>query len=188
MYGGADIGAWAYRVPAFGIQRTGIERGDHIERFELTAVLEGVEMLAAVDHSARPIHVHTDSSFVMTVLKHAVQDRELPSRRSYDRVRDLFVRGVSTLRARVWDFSLCNGDSLDHRFCHAEAQRAIREHVRGNLPLARQGVIKREEQSLKRLLSEREQLERRLQTVEAEIARSTVTLRGLQQLALEHPS
>ena len=58
----------------------GIDHGGHIERYELAGVVSGIEAVASIDASTRPIHVHTDADFVLAVLKSLAETAELPPR------------------------------------------------------------------------------------------------------------
>ena len=91
-YGDLGVGSWAFRIPSFDIIGTGIERGNHVDRFELAGAVSGIEAAARIDASMRPIRVHTDSQFVMSVLTRLAEATEMPPRRSFDRVRDLVYR------------------------------------------------------------------------------------------------
>ena len=95
------IGSFAYNIPAFDLCGTGIDHGRHIERYELAGAVVGIEAAASIDASTRPIHVHTDSDFVLAVLKRLAEKTELPPRRSYNRVRDLIQRASTALGPRI---------------------------------------------------------------------------------------
>src|SRR4051794_32723282 len=60
-----EVGAWAFYVPAFGVGQAGFGLGSHVEYFEFQAILAGMESILSVDATARPIHVHSDSQFVV---------------------------------------------------------------------------------------------------------------------------
>ena len=62
------IGSWNYSIPAFDVCGVGIGYGGHIERYELAGAVGGIDVVASIDASTRPIHVHTDSDFVLAVL------------------------------------------------------------------------------------------------------------------------
>ena len=84
------IVACAHWIPAFAVGGVEMDRGTYVERYELAAVVQGIESVARIDASERPIHVFSDSEFVVQVLKHIPEFSQLPSRPSFDRVGDLF--------------------------------------------------------------------------------------------------
>jgi hypothetical protein len=153
----------------------------HIERYELAGAVSGIEAAASIDASTRPIHVHTDSDFVLAVLKHLAETAELPPRRSYDRVRDLIQRASTALGPRILSFSRCNGDSADHQRCHLAALSKIRWHIQNDILLGRELALKREEQKLMGLLRRRIQLEKQLQALDLELAISDTSLRAIRE-------
>jgi hypothetical protein len=52
------VGAWAFRVAEFGLNRAAVEAGSGIEVFEFAALLRGIEAVRALDRTVRPIHVY----------------------------------------------------------------------------------------------------------------------------------
>ena len=175
------IGSWAYNIPTFEVCGAGIDKGGHIERYELAGAVSGIEAAASIDASVRPIHVHTDSGFVLAVLKHLAETAELPPRRSYERVRDLIQRASTALGPRLLSFSRCNGDSADHQRCHLAALREIRWYIHNDVLLRRDLALKREEQKLSGLLRRRIQLEKQLQALDLELAISDTNLRAIRE-------
>ena len=149
------VGSWAYLIPTFDVRGAGIDNGGHIERYELAGAVSGIEAAASIDYSTRPIRVHTDSDFVLAVLKQLAETAELPPRRSYNRVRDLVQRVSTALGSRVLSFSRCNGDAADHQRCHLAALSEIRTYIQQNVVLRRELALKREEQKLSGLLRRR---------------------------------
>ena len=67
-----SLGSWAFVAPGLGVEDTGVESGAGIEHFEIVAVLAGVETIARLDQTCRPIRVFTDSECGMLMLQHAV--------------------------------------------------------------------------------------------------------------------
>jgi ribonuclease HI len=178
------IGSWAYSIPAFDVCGAGIDSGGHIERYELAGAVSGIEAAASIDGSNRPIHVHTDSDFVLAVLKHLAENAELPARRSYDRVRDLIQRASTAMGRRILSFTRCNGDSADHQRCHLAALSEIRWHIQNDVRLRRDLAIKREQQKLSGLLKRRIQLEKQLQALDLELAITDTNLRAIREFWL----
>jgi hypothetical protein len=175
------IGSWAYIIPTFDVCGAGIDNGGHIERYELAGAVSGIEAAARIDASTRPIHVHTDSGFVLAVLKYLAATAELLPRRSYDRVRDLIQRASTALGPRILSFSRCNSNSADHQRCHLAALREIRWYIHNDVLLRRDLALKREEQKLSGLLRRRMQLEKQLQALDLELAISDTNLRTIRE-------
>jgi ribonuclease HI len=178
---GLRVGSWAYRIPTFGVNCTGIELGTHIERFELVGAVSGIEAAARFDTSARPIHVYTDSQFAMSVLTRLGRAATLPSRQSYDRVRDLVKRATTALGPRILLCSRCNGESADHLRCHLDALREIRAYVDSDLRLRRDLAVHRAEQKLSQFLTERIQLEEQMLRLDRKVAISETNLHAIRE-------
>jgi len=159
----------------------GIDYGGHIERYELAGTVNGIEAATSIDTSRRPIHDHTDSDFVLAVLKHLAETAELPPRRSYDRVRDLIQRASTALGLRMLSFSRCNGDSADHRRCHLAALSEIRWHIQNDVFLRRELALKREEQKLSGLLRRRITTREAVAALDLELAISDTNLRAIRE-------
>src|ERR1700719_4634769 len=84
------VGAWAFRVAEFYLDRGAVEVGSGIEVFEFTALVRGIEAVLALDRTARPIHVHGDSQYVQTVFQCLLRNEPLPERKTFNRVRNLY--------------------------------------------------------------------------------------------------
>src|SRR3954465_14623361 len=97
------LGSWAFCSPGIGIEDVGLAPGPGIENFEILAALTGLEKVLAIDHTRRPIRLHSDSQFTLLFLRYVLERTELPSRRSFDRVRDLYKRAgdLTTVRKVV---------------------------------------------------------------------------------------
>ena len=176
------VGSWAYLIPALGLRGAGIDNGGHIERYELVGAVSGIEAAAGIDASLRPFHVHTDSDFVLSVLKRLAERTEFPPRQSYDRVRDLIQRASAAIGPRILESSRCNGHSASHQRCHLAALSEIRRYIQNDSLLCTDLALKREEQKLKGLLRQRIQLEKHLQTLDLELAISETNLRAIREL------
>jgi ribonuclease HI len=178
-----SVGAWAYQIPTFGIRAVGLETNTRVERLELLAIVKGMEFVAALDASSRGIHVHTDSTFVLSVLSHLSSHEDLSSRCSFDRVRDLFLQARAALGIRQLKSSKIKGKPVDHQGCHLAARRYLKTHVwDGALHsgaaalkrteqklLIRQREYKRLEQQMARLAQQMERAKRELSTAENEV-------------------
>src|SRR3954471_9212082 len=112
------LGSWAFCSPGIGLEDVGLEPGPGIENFEILAALAGLEKVLAIDHTRRLIRVHSDSQFALIFLKHAVERTALPSRRSFDRVRDLHKRAVDLTSARKVVLKRVEPTRPEHMACH----------------------------------------------------------------------
>jgi hypothetical protein len=164
-----QIGGWAYCVPAFGLEMAAVEVGSSVEWFELAGVVEGIEGICGIEHSARPIHVHTDSAFVGCLLKHLIAGQPYPSRRSFERVMDLIRRLAGPCGQRNLRCSPTQRKNPLIRNCHLAAPRKVREYVATDPILTHRLAFKREESKLSTLSAERETLCRRLENIEEEV-------------------
>jgi ribonuclease HI len=164
-----QVGAWAFYIPTFGISGVGAGRGAYAERFELAAFVEGVGAICAVDRTARPIHLHTDSEFVLTVIKHVAAGQDLAARPSYCRVHDLTKRVIASAVGRELVPIKCGGDDSEHRKCHSGARRFLRAFIRNDVALGHEMALKRETQRLEGLLETRLRLEQRIERVDQEL-------------------
>jgi ribonuclease HI len=166
---GLQIGGWAYCVPALGLEMAAVEVGSSVEWFELAGVVAGIEGISGIEHSARPIHVHTDSAFVGCLLKHLIAGQPYRSRRSFERVMDLIRRVAGPCSQRSLRCSRTQRKNPLIRNCHLAVTRKVREHVATDPILSQQLAFKREVSKLSTLSAEREKLGRRFQKLEEEL-------------------
>jgi ribonuclease HI len=164
-----QIGGWAYCVPALGLEMAAVEVGSSVEWFELAGVVEGIEGISGMEHSARPIHIHTDSAYVSCLLKHLIAGQPYRSRRSFERVMDLIRRVAGPCGQRNLRCSRTQRQNPLIRNCHLAVTRKVREHVATDPILSHQLAFKREENRLSALSAEREKLGRRLENLEEEL-------------------
>lgn len=152
-------GAWAFTVPAFPASDAGIELGGSVNRAELFAVVQGLMLTTTVDRGHRPIYVHTDSEFVMRVMRHVSQRTKLPARKSFRSVLDLYTqacdlslnRDVTTVRRSIGD--------LHHTACDSVAKQRLRGYC-SKEELARTILLKRAEERRTAIVNHMRQVER----------------------------
>ncbi len=164
-----QIGGWACCVPAFGLEMAAAGVGSSVEWFELAGVVAGIEGVAAVEHSVRPIHVHTDSAFVVCLFKHLVAGPPNRSRPTFVRVEDLIRRVAGSCAQRNLKCSYTHGKHPAIRRCHLAAARKVRNYVATDPILSHQLALRREKNKLSTLSAERDKLNRRLQIVDAKL-------------------
>ena len=162
----AQAGAWAAHAPALGLHVTGIGRGCSSEQFELLALLEGMRSVLAIDHTARPLNLHTDSDITLTVVRCLSTRSELPARKSFDCLRELYAHARNVIGTRSMHASKARTGSPFHRVCHCAARRALRAHVRILLVTDFEVRLRYEECRRKQCLLELEKLRGRTSQVE----------------------
>ena len=72
-------GTWAANIPSFGLQIVGTDWGPSAGYFEFCALLEGIRAVVRVDHTTRPLHLHTDSDYVIGALRFLPSKTGLPA-------------------------------------------------------------------------------------------------------------
>lgn len=155
-------------IPAFGLEMATAEVGSSIEWFELAGVVAGIEGIAAVEHSRRLIHVHTDSAFVVCLFEHLAGRPYLPLR-SFERVEDLIRRVAEPCDQRNLKCSPAQRKNPVLRRCHLAAARKVREYVATDPILRHKVALRREGNKLSTLSAKFEKLHRRLQVLEEKL-------------------
>jgi ribonuclease HI len=123
-----EVGCWAFSIPTFPLERADIEGGSSNNHLELAAVVHGLAALTALDFGKQAVHIHTDSEFVIGILRHASSGAPLPSRRSYEAVVDLYSR-LCHLYAG-WSITATREvtGSAHHRACNRRAKNILRRY------------------------------------------------------------
>jgi ribonuclease HI len=170
-----SAGAWAFSVPAFSLMTAGIEVGGSVNRVELSAVVRGLLLTTALDHSDRRIHVHTDSDFVVRIMQCAADRTQLPGRKSFLAVADLYAQACDLTSRRVLLTSRRSIGDPHHAACDSAAKKELRTYC-SNGKFAGTILLKRAEarrtgilNEIRQLESSFEKLHRRLLTCEMEI-------------------
>lgn len=170
-----SIGAWAYSVPAFGLEVTRVESASSVEYFEFSAVAQSIIAIQAIDRTGRTICVYTDSTFVIAAMQH-VNSGVLPPRKSYDRLRAAFSTLTNIVNGRRIECQLADVLSGPHRACHNGAVRAVREHIRTNRDVVQSVLLRKERRQLKELIQRRCKLEADLLRVETQIVQAELVI------------
>jgi ribonuclease HI len=187
LYGDASYlsevtsGTWAYQIPTLGLREFGLEADTWTERLELLAIVKGLEAVAAVDFSGRDIHVHTDSTFVLSVMRYLSNLQTLPPRRSFVRVRDLLLQGTAALEGRQVQSFQIKGKVSDHHVCHLEARRHLREQVWEDLQFGGYAALKRAERKFAMLQGKYERLNKQIEKTRRELSIADAEVRALRQ-------
>lgn len=127
------VGAGAAYVPSFGLQPAGSGFGPSAGHFEFWALVEGIRTVVRIDHTTRPLHLHTDSEYVIGVLRFLSSKTDLPARNSFDSIRELYVRAAQLIGTRSARSSRADTKGDFHRICHHSARRALRERIQNCL-------------------------------------------------------
>lgn len=177
-----SLGSWAFAIPELSLYQAAVDSGTGIETFEVLAILAGLRAVLAVDHTERPIQVHSDSQFAHSFWKHA-GERTLPNRKSFDRVRHLFDLAVGLLAQRQVMFLPVTAACGPYRDCHRRAAKTLRHAVATNTTMATELALGIEREHHQRLLQKQEDLQAKLTIVEDELLLTSVRLRALEQAA-----
>jgi ribonuclease HI len=175
-----SIGAWAFKVPALGLEQVGSSRGSTVTRFEFLAALNGLEEILAVDESERPIHLFSDCESSVALISCLRDGEELKKPRRYDDRADLIPRLQSVLTRRQIQVTRYGGGSLDHQACHLNASRRLREEVDSDPVLHHQAALVRQRSRLDNLVKEREPLLDKLSRLDEEISLLQLQVETLQ--------
>lgn len=160
------VGAWATHVPSFGLQITGSGFGTLEGHFEFCALVEGIQTVVRLDHTDRPLHLHTDSEYALTALQCLSARTDLPARKSFESIRELYVRITQLIGTRRVRWSRANTNGEFHRICHQAARCALRKQIKSQLAVDAVMALSYEERRREVWLGNRQQLVRRMRRVE----------------------
>ncbi len=173
------LGSWAFCSPGLGIADVGLESGSGIENFEILAALAGLEKVLLIDHTRRPIRLHSDSQFALLFLQYAVERTALPSRRSFDRVRDLHRRASDLTTGRKIVLTRVEPTRPEHMVCHRNAAGRLRQALAADPVLSSRFALRKEEDRLQSLAEERSALQRKLDKLEEETILANARIQAL---------
>ncbi len=160
------VGAWAAHVPSFGLQIAGSGSGPPEGHFEFCALVEGIRAAASIDHTTRLLHLHTDSEYVIAVLRFLSSRADLPARRSFESIRALYVQATQLIGTRPVRWSRANTKSAFHRVCHLSARCALRKQIQNRLAVDAVMALRYEEHRRGEFLRERERLVQRVRRID----------------------
>jgi ribonuclease HI len=164
-----SVGAWAFRVSQFGLDHGAVEAGSTVEFFEFAAILRGIEAVVALDRTARPIHVFSDSQYVQKAFQPLLRKEPVPQRKAFNRIRALYSVTEQQLANRQIRFSMVSRTDADHSRCHLLAITTLREHIRGNRDLLIDIALRAEASRYESFTKERARLETRLRVIEDQL-------------------
>jgi len=160
------VGAWAAHVPTFGLMIAGSDSGPSPGHFEFRALLDGIGAVVRVDQTTRPLHLHTDSEFVIGIIRRLSARADLPKRRSLESIRELYRQAAELIGTRSVRWSRADTKGTYHRFCHQSARRALREQIRDYLTLHAEAALRYEQRRRGEILRDRELLLGRLRRMD----------------------
>ena len=175
------VGCWACTIPAFLVSKAGIELGGSINRLELAAVMHGLLLATALDHSGRRIHVHTDSDFVVAVMQHVASRTKLPAGKGYAAVADLYAQACDAASSRALTTTRrCIGDP-HHAACDRAAKQELRRYCSDG-KFAHTILVKRAEAHRKSIVNQIRQLERSFEKRHQELLACEMEIAALQHV------
>jgi ribonuclease HI len=176
-----DVGCWAFSIPSFTMSSEGIEAGCCNNRLELAGVVHGVAAVVALDYGRRGIRVHTDSDFVITVMRHVGERSSLPSTKGFRRVSDLYQqacdlscdRSLIAVRRALRD--------PHHTACDRRARQHLRAFCSADGRLSRAVLLKRAESRKAALTGELSKLEAQLDRVDKQLLQCEIEIAALSE-------
>jgi ribonuclease HI len=173
-----EVGCWAFSIPTFPLERTDIEGGGSNNHLELAAVVHGLAALNALDFEKQAVHIHTDSEFVIGILRYASSKAPLPSRRSYHTVVDLYNRLCHLHEGRSITATREVTSSVHHRACDRRAKHILRSYCSEGR-FSRAILLKRAEAKRRSLLKQIRHWEGCLTNVDQELLRCEIEIATL---------
>jgi ribonuclease HI len=173
------VGCWACIVPAFPALRSGIEYGGSINRLEFAAVIHGLLLATTVDHSCRPIHVHTDFEFVITVMQHVARRTKLPASKGFIAVADLYSQACDVTSCRVLMTTRRRSGDPYHTACDKVAKEELRRYC-SHGSVARTILLKRAEARRTTVLRQMGHVERTFEKLPRQLLACEIEIGALQ--------
>ena len=173
------LGAWAFSVPSLGLLRTGSSQGSTPARFELLAVLNGLEELLEIGRSDQMLNVFCDCEATIALINRLRDGQPLKeSGKCEDRI-DLLPRLATILSRRMVCAARCAQKSLDHQTCHRQALGRLREEITRDPSAPYRLALARQRMHLDGLAKEREPLLKRLSVIDEELSMAQAQVEAL---------
>ena len=163
------IGAWAFSIPRLDIIRSGSSEGSTSTRFELLAVLYGLEEILSVDTSEAPLHVFSDCDSTVAVLNRLRDGKRLEKPARYEDRADLLPRLAGVFERRLVSVTRHTGRNLHHQVCHRNARERLREEIAREPKAGYRLALMRQCARHVQLTKDREEILNRLAAVDEEI-------------------
>jgi ribonuclease HI len=178
------LGAWAFLVPALKLEGVGSSAGETITRFELLAVVHGLEAIVDADLcGSSAIHVYSDCESTVSLIEHLVAALPLKRPERYQDRVDLLPRLEAVLAHRQLRVTKYGSGKVEHGTCHRNALRRLREEVNADPRIRHRVILARHESRLARLAEERGTLLTRLEEIEEENTMLSLEIAGIRLAA-----
>jgi ribonuclease HI len=178
------LGAWAFKIPKLRLEEVGSSEGKTTTRFEFLGVLNAIEAVIAAEHSGMPIHVFTDCESTVSAIDRLRAGMGLRKPAKYADRADLLPRLEAVLARRTVLVTRVGVGPLEHQDCHRNALSKLRQELAKDPRMQRQVALRRQHVRMAQLLSERNGLLTRLDTVEQEISVRAVEIEALESSLL----
>jgi hypothetical protein len=179
------IGAWAFRVPALGLEQTGIGPGKNSGRFEVLAILHGIEAALSVESSGELRGITDCSEVTALAAKLARPHAGNGSLKGGIDKGDLLPRLQLVLGTGRVIIQPLQEPALDHHLCHLAAGHRLREEIDNNPILRHRVALAREKMRIRQLMDERKKLEQRALELDVDMAVRRVQVQFLEKAILD---
>jgi hypothetical protein len=178
------LGAWAFRIPALGVDQCGVGPGKSSGRFEVLAILHGIETALTLDSSSGELCGITDCSEVTALAAELAAPNGGSLKSGVDKA-DLLPRLQHVLGTGRVTIQPLQTPAHDHHLCHLAAGRRLREEVQKNPILRYRVALDREYRRLRDLTEELQKLERRALELDIDLAVRRIQVQSLEKALLD---
>jgi ribonuclease HI len=180
-YAEAAVGCWVYNLPAFSLVRFGIDGAcPSNNAVEFAAVVHGLTAATTIDLTERPIHIHTDSSFVITVMDLVAKRLPLPDRKPYQQVVQLYSQACDVTSGRRFKVSShCTGNR-DHKVCDRKAREELRRYCSADKSVAHRVLLARARMQRRDFIRQVEQVQQTMRNLESKLVRCEMEIAALE--------
>jgi ribonuclease HI len=178
------LGAWAFKVPKLNLEGVGSSEGKTTARFELLAVLNGIEAVVAAEQSGSAIHVFTDCESTVSAINRLGAGLELRKPEKYADRADLLPRLEALLLQRSVRVTRVGVGPIEHQDCHRRALSRLRQELAKDTRMQHRLALRRQRSRMAQLLVERGGLVNRLEKIEEEITLVAVEIDALESSLL----
>jgi ribonuclease HI len=175
------LGCWVYNLPAFPLVRFGIHSACPSSNVvELAAVVHGLTTATTIDLTDRPIHVHTDSTFVITVMDFVAKRLPLPKRKAYQQVVNLYSQACDVTSRRRFKVSGHYTGDRHHQLCDRKAKEELRRYCAADKSAANRVLLARARTRYGDLIRQVEEAQQKLRNVEVKLVRCEMEIAALE--------
>jgi ribonuclease HI len=149
------LGAWAFKIPKLNLEGVGSSEGETAARFELLAVLNGLEAVLNADRSGAPIHLFTDCESAVSAIGRLSAGLQLRKPEKYADRADLMPRLLAVLARRRVYVTRVGVRPVEHQDCHRNALRKLRQELAKDPRMQHRVALQRKHARMAQLLGER---------------------------------